>query len=75
MLALDVRVQSAFHDGVFWLRFGQERSALDPALSVAENVAGRGDVVHVGGQAVRIESFLDKFGFDARMRNSPLSTL
>ena len=60
---------------VQFMGIDQERSALDPALSVAENVAGRGDVVHVGGQAVRIESFLDKFGFDARMRNSPLSTL
>ena len=28
-LACDVRVQSAYHDGVFWLRFGQERAALD----------------------------------------------
>ena len=24
VLALDVRVQSAFHGGIFWLRFGQE---------------------------------------------------
>lgn len=60
---------------VRFMGIDQERSALDPTLSVAENVAGRGDVVHVGGHAVRIESFLDKFGFDARMRNSPLSTL
>ena len=35
VLALDVRVQSAFHDGIFWLRFGQERSALDVLRELA----------------------------------------
>ena len=53
----------------------QERTELDPQATVAENVAGRQGVVAVGDRTVRVESFLDKFGFDARRRDSPVKTL
>ena len=60
---------------VHFMGIDQDRSALDLDASVTENIAGRGDVVRVGDRTVRVESFLDKFGFDARMRGSKVGTL
>ena len=60
---------------VSFMGVDQGRTELDPAASVVENVAGRQDVVAVGDRTVRVESFLDRFGFDARRRDSPVKTL
>ena len=60
---------------VSFMGVDQGRTELDPEASVVENVAGRQDVVAVGDRTVRVESFLDKFGFDARRRDSPVKTL
>jgi ATP-binding cassette subfamily F protein uup len=60
---------------VQFMGIDQERVEIDPDATVMENVAGNQDVVRVGEKTVRIESFLDKFGFDARMRTSPVKTL
>lgn len=60
---------------VHFMGIDQDRSALDLDASVSENIAGLGDVVRVGDRTVRIESFLDKFGFDSRMRSSKVGTL
>ncbi len=60
---------------VSFMGVDQERTELDPDASVAENVAGRQGVVAVGDRTVRVESFLDKFGFDARRRDSLVKTL
>jgi len=60
---------------VSFMGVDQDRSELDLEQSVAENVAGRSEVVRVGDRTVRVESFLDKFGFDARMRTSLVRTL
>ena len=60
---------------VSFMGVDQGRTELDPQATVAENVAGRQGVVAVGDRTVRVESFLDKFGFDARRRDSPVKTL
>lgn len=60
---------------VRFMGIDQERVDIDPSSTVMENVAGNQDVVRVGDRTVRIESFLDKFGFDARMRTSLVKTL
>ena len=60
---------------VSFMGVDQERTELDPEASVAENVAGLQGVVAVGDRTVRVESFLDKFGFDARRRDSLVKTL
>ncbi len=53
----------------------QLRGELDLDVSVAETVAGRSAVVKVGDRTVRIESFLDKWGFPARMHQTPIGRL
>ena len=53
----------------------QLRADLDLELSVAETVAGRSAVVKVGERTVRVESFLDKWGFPARARQTPIGRL
>ena len=60
---------------VRFMGIDQGRSALDLEASAQENVAGRQEVVRVGHTDVRIESYLAKFGFDARMRNNLVRTL
>ncbi|MFT5734122.1 MAG: ATP-binding cassette subfamily F protein uup [Planctomycetota bacterium] len=60
---------------VRFMGIDQERVDIDPNATVIENVAGNQDVVRVGDRTVRIESFLEKFGFDARMRLSLVKTL
>ena len=60
---------------VHFMGIDQDRSELDLDASVTENIAGKQDVVRVGDRTVRVESFLDKFGFDARMRGSKVKTL
>ena len=60
---------------VSFMGIDQGRTELDLDASVIENVAGRQDIVRVGSADVRIESFLAKFGFDDRMRDSKARTL
>ena len=60
---------------VRFMGIDQTRSALDPDLSVAETIAGRSAVVKVGDRTVRVESFLDKWGFPARMQQTPIGRL
>ncbi|MEM1447730.1 MAG: ATP-binding cassette domain-containing protein [Planctomycetota bacterium] len=60
---------------VSFMSVDQHRSELDLDASVLENVAGKQDIVRVGDRTVRVEAFLDRFGFDARRRTSPVKTL
>ena len=48
---------------VRFMGIDQQRSDLDPSRSVAEEVAGRSDLVLVDGRAQRVEGFLERFGF------------
>jgi ATP-binding cassette subfamily F protein uup len=65
----------AVGETVVFMGIDQMRSELDLDVTVTEAVAGRADNVFVDGRAVRIESFLDKFGFDARMRTTVVRQL
>ncbi|MEZ6018118.1 MAG: ATP-binding cassette domain-containing protein [Planctomycetota bacterium] len=65
----------AVGETVVFMGIDQMRSELDLDATVTEAVAGRADNVFVDGRAVRIESFLDKFGFDARMRSTVVRQL
>ena len=60
---------------VAFMGIDQMRTDLDLDATVTEAVAGRADTVFVEGRAVRVESFLDKFGFDARMRTTAVRQL
>ncbi|MCK6445673.1 MAG: ATP-binding cassette domain-containing protein [Planctomycetes bacterium] len=53
----------------------QMRTDLDPRHTVAEEIAGRNDVVKVGDRTVRIESFLDGFGFPISTQRSSIAQL
>ncbi|MEO1698197.1 MAG: ABC-F family ATP-binding cassette domain-containing protein [Planctomycetota bacterium] len=65
----------AVGETVRFMGIDQGRSDLDLEGSVAQNVAGRQDIVRVGSTEVRVESFLAKFGFDERMRTNLVRTL
>ena len=41
----------------------QMRGTLDPTNTVAEELAGSSDVIKIGERTLRLESFLDRFGF------------
>ena len=56
-------------------RIDQMRKELDMNATVAEQVAGPNEVIRIGDQTVRVESFLDKWGFPARMQSMPVSKL
>ena len=60
---------------VQFMSIDQMRSTLDPKASVIEQVAGRNEVLRIGDQTVRVESFLDKWGFPARSHSTPVSLL
>ena len=60
---------------VRFMAVDQLRGELDPDATVAETLAGRGDVVEVAGRSVRVESFLDKWGFPKRQQDTPISRL
>ena len=53
----------------------QARAALDPAQTVGELLAGRGDMVKVGKHAVRVESFLERAGFPPGTRTTLVGEL
>jgi ATP-binding cassette subfamily F protein uup len=60
---------------VRFMGIDQERSDLDPANTVVEEVAGRGDVVRSGERTVRVEGFLDRFGFPVASQSMPIARL
>ena len=60
---------------VQFMGIDQLRDDLDPDLTVTETLVGRGAVVQVGERSVRVESFLDKWGFPARAHHTPVGKL
>ncbi len=60
---------------VQFMGIDQLRSELDTSLTVREAVAGKSGVVQTGDRTVKIESFLDRFGFGAEARETPVSQL
>ncbi len=60
---------------VRFMGIDQARSDLDPSLSVAANVAGHSEVVRTDERVVRVESFLAKFGFPARLQSTKVAQL
>lgn len=53
----------------------QRRSDLDEAKTVLEEVAGESDYVHIDGDMIRIESFLERFLFPGSMKHAKVGTL
>ena len=53
----------------------QTRSDLDPTATVLEEVAGPNDHVTIGGRAVRIEGFLERFLFAGAMMHTAIGDL
>ncbi|MCE9592936.1 MAG: ATP-binding cassette domain-containing protein [Planctomycetes bacterium] len=53
----------------------QMRTDLDPTNTVVEEIAGRNDVVKLGDRTVRIERFLDRFGFPVANQSSSIAQL
>ncbi|MFT5050472.1 MAG: ATP-binding cassette subfamily F protein uup [Chlamydiales bacterium] len=60
---------------VSFMGIDQMRSELDPQQTVAENVAGASDVLSTDGRTVRVEGFLDKFGFPKKTQTTLVSQL
>ena len=60
---------------VRFARIDQHRTELDPAHTVIEEVAGKGDTVFVAGRALRVESFLDRFLFPGPMKFASVAQL
>ncbi len=60
---------------VRFMGIDQLRASLDPQKTLAEELAGRGDVVQVGERSVRVESFLERFGFPARAQRTTVGAL
>ena len=65
----------AVGDTVQFMGIDQLRAELDPELTVTETIVGRGAIVQVAGRSIRIESFLDKWGFPARAQHTLVSKL
>ena len=60
---------------VRFMSVDQLRADLELDRTVAEAIVGRADVVRVGDRTVRAESFLTKWGFPARMHDTPIHRL
>jgi ATP-binding cassette subfamily F protein uup len=60
---------------VRFMGIDQQRSELDPKRSIAEEVAGRSDVVAVDGRPQRIEGFLERFGFPVTRQHTLIGNL
>ena len=67
--------QREIGETVSFMGIDQQRSDLDPDITLAEEVAGKSDVVSVGERTVRVESFLDRFGFPKTFQTTPISRL
>jgi len=53
----------------------QNKDTLDPEKTVAEEIAGRSEVVRIGERELRVESFLDGFLFPGPQKRSPIGKL
>ncbi|MCC6409593.1 MAG: ATP-binding cassette domain-containing protein, partial [Planctomycetes bacterium] len=73
-LALDAGVREV-GETVRFASIDQMRTDLDPSHTVTEEIAGRSDVVKIGDRTVRIESFLDRFGFPVSVQRSSVAQL
>ncbi|MGQ0553302.1 MAG: ABC-F family ATP-binding cassette domain-containing protein [Planctomycetota bacterium] len=60
---------------VRFMGIDQQRSDLDPGKTLAEEVAGRSDLVSVDGRPVRVEGFLERFGFPVRIQHTLIGNL
>ena len=60
---------------VKFMGINQLRRELDPAATVRTALAGNQAVVQVGDRSVRVESFLDRWGFPSRTHDTPLDKL
>jgi ATP-binding cassette subfamily F protein uup len=60
---------------VRFMGIDQQRSDLEPTLSIVEEVAGPNDLINVDGRAVRVKGFLEKFGFPARMQHTLIGSI
>ena len=60
---------------VRFMGIDQMRTDLDPSHTVAEEVAGSSDVIRTDERVVRVEGFLDKFGFKGPARQARISQL
>jgi ATP-binding cassette subfamily F protein uup len=55
--------------------FDQHRSNLDEAASIFDNVAGDRTRVELGGQALDMRSYLERFLFDSHKQRQPVGSL
>jgi ATP-binding cassette subfamily F protein uup len=53
----------------------QERTGLDPEKSIREAVAGEGEVLEIGGEALQVGAYLERFLFDRRQQRVRVSEL
>lgn len=60
---------------VVFMGIDQMRKELNLEATVIEQVAGASAVIKIGDRTVRAESFLDKWGFPARMHTMPVGQL
>ena len=60
---------------VKFMGIDQLRREIDPAATVRAALAGNQAVLQVGGRSVRVESFLDRWGFPSRTHDTPLAKL
>jgi ATP-binding cassette subfamily F protein uup len=53
----------------------QMRADVDASASLRSALAGRGDLVRVDGRSVRVEAYLDRFGFTPNQQQAPVGML
>jgi ABC transport system ATP-binding/permease protein len=53
----------------------QSKETLDPEKTVAEEIAGKSEMVRIGERTLRVESFLDGFLFPGTQKRSPIGKL
>ncbi|MCC7536650.1 MAG: ABC-F family ATP-binding cassette domain-containing protein [Deltaproteobacteria bacterium] len=53
----------------------QERTGLDPALSIFDNVAGARARVEIGGRSLDMRSYLEQFLFDTDQQRQPVGSV
>jgi len=73
-LALDGGTR-AIGETVRFASIDQMRSRVDPEATVMAELAGKSDVVAVGGRAVRAEAYLDRWGFSPTQQRSLVGAL
>ncbi|HEX5010287.1 MAG TPA: ATP-binding cassette domain-containing protein [Planctomycetota bacterium] len=60
---------------VRFMGIDQQRTDLDPARTIAEEVAGRSDLVLVDGRSQRVKGFLERFGFSVNRQHTLIGHL